>query len=175
MLAGTTCMPRPQLDRIRDGCTKILAGERDVKHAQSLLGVITWAAQCMPAISPFISRLWRVTPTAQQLHRRSITTPQGVMDDMRWWLAALHAGRGSDGRAIIPTQRLVSHTAEADAGTEWGIGGLDNARYYNAPLPASVRKRAIRNIRESSTFLELYNLLVMARVLGPGSRRGCRR
>ena len=58
MLAGTTCMPRPQLDRIRDGCTKILAGERDVKHAQSLLGVITWAAQCMPAISPFISRLW---------------------------------------------------------------------------------------------------------------------
>ena len=66
---------------------------------------------------------------------KCFTASQGVMDDMRWWLSALHAGLGSNGRAIIPTQRSVSHTAEADAGTEWGIGGLDGARYYNAPLP----------------------------------------
>ena len=168
MLTGTTCMPKEQLARIRDGCSAILAGERDRKHAQSLLGVINWAAQCMPKVSPFICRLWRVTTTAQQLNKRNITTSQGVMDDMRWWLSALHAGLGSNGRAIIPTHRSVSHTAEADAGTEWGIGGLDGARYYNAPLPASVRKRAKKKKRESSTFLELYNLLVMARVLGPG-------
>lgn len=168
MLRGTVSMPQHQLDRIHAGCTAILAGNHDRRHAESLLGVITWAAQCMPAVAPFVSRLWRATATAQKLHARTIKPPQGVHDDMRWWLAALQAGLGADGRAIIPTNRVVSHTAEADAGTEWGIGGLDGSRYYSAPLPPSVRKRAIKNKRESSTFLELYNLLVMARVMGPG-------
>ena len=63
--------------------------------------------------------------------------------------------------------RTHAHIAHADAGTEWGVGALDAKRFYKAPLPDAVRARSMRQKRESSTFLELYNLLVTARILGP--------
>ena len=136
-----------------------------MKEAESLLGVITWASQCMPQVMPFTARLWDAKNRAVEGKFRRLQVSQGLRDDMRWWLTAIEEGLGRAGTAIICVERASAVVAHADAGTEWGVGGWDDAAYYKAPLLETVRKRAIRKTRESSTFLELYNLLMMARAL----------
>ena len=167
LMRGVVRMPQRQIDKIVAGCKAILRGPYGVKEAESLLGVITWASQCMPQVMPFTARLWDAKNRAVEGKFRRLQVSQGLRDDMRWWLTAIEEGLGRAGTAIICVERASAVVAHADAGTEWGVGGWDDAAYYKAPLLETVRKRAIRKTRESSTFLELYNLLVMARALGP--------
>ena len=133
-----------------------------------MLGLVTWAAQCIPQVTPFTSCLWDATTRAQQAGTPHVKISHGIRDDMRWWIQAIAAGMGRHGTATICAQPACVDTAHADAGAEWGVGALDGTRFYGARLPDDVRARAVRKTRESSTFLELYNLLVMICVLGAG-------
>ena len=167
LVRGQIAMPERQIARIHAGCTAILHGGCTIAEAESLLGVITWASQCMPQVMPFTSRLWDATRRAVDTRHTRIQVSHGLRDDMRWWVDAISAGLGCQGRAILCVERTHAHIAHADAGTEWGVGALDAKRFYKAPLPDAVRARSMRQKREGSTFLELNNLLVTARILGP--------
>ena len=80
----------------------------------------------------------------------------------------MSAGMGRDGTAIIVRDKVVAEKGAGDAGSEWGIGGHDSNRYYKAALTEEVKQAAMRKTSLSSKFLELWQLLVMARVMGPG-------
>jgi hypothetical protein len=166
-IAGDIAMPQRQLDKLRAGCTAMLAGSATLKAAESLLGTIVWAAQCMPHVQPFTSRIWQAVATAKASSHSNILVSQGLQEDLRWWQSALDAGLGAGGKSIMHTSRTIVHRAAGDAGTEWGVGGVDATHFYRACLPDAVRAQSLCVKRESSTFLELYNLLVMARVMGP--------
>jgi site-specific DNA-cytosine methylase len=165
---GTVAMPRGQLDAIRTGCVAAADGSLETRAAASLLGVVNWAAQCLPhTAAPFVPRLRHATLAARRVGARRIKISHGLRDDMRWWINAIDAGMGASGTSFIHLQRAASHVAWGDAGSSWGVGGHDASRFYNARTPPSVMAKAHRKATTSSRFLELYQLLVMARVLGP--------
>ena len=168
LLQGTVRMPQRQLTRIQNGCEAILKEGLGTKEARSLLGVVSWASQCLERTEAFTSRLWNAVETADAIGARNIKVSHGLRDDMRWWLAALSAGMGQDGTAIIKKDKEVMEKGAGDAGSEWGIGGHDSTYYYKAALTTEVKQAAHRKAAMSSKFLELWQLLVMARVMGPG-------
>ena len=147
---------------------RVAQGGVTTGEARTLLGVMAWANQCLPQTTPFTGRLWAAVKNAPNKKEGKLKVSHGLREDMQWWLTALRRGMGADGAAIIHTQGVVGVIAAGDAGTEWGIGGHDATRFYNAELPAVVRRKAQRKTRASSKYLELYQMLVMARVLGPG-------
>ena len=167
LVAGTVKMPRRQLERIQTGCDSILQKGMQTTEARSLLGVMGWAAQCLERTAAFSSRLWAAVEAATVADARRIKVSHGLRDDMRWWIASLHAGMGTRGCAIIVHKKEVAEVAAGDAGSEWGIGGWDSQGYYKASLTEEVRAAAHRKSAMSSKFLELWQLLVMARVMGP--------
>ena len=166
LINGVVRMPQHQIDRIHTGCIRLLQEGMQVKEARSLLGVMAWAAQCMPVVTPFTTRLWAAVGNDIQ-DRTRVRVSHGLRRDLQWWTRAIEQGMGRDGKAVIPVKSQHGKMAAGDAGTEWGIGGHDTEWYYKAPLPKEVRSRAFRRKRASSKFLELYQMLVMARVMGP--------
>ena len=165
--AGAVRMPERQTSRIRAACVGMLAKQPTPGEVDTLVGVMVWAGQCMPAAAPFVTRLRAAAIRARGSKVRTMRISQAVRQDLAWWVQALDSGMAKDGAAIIPVVRQATVIAKGDAGSEWGLGAHDGAHYYSVATPPEVTRAATRKTTTSSTFLELYQMLVLARVMGP--------
>ena len=77
-------MPQRQLTRIQTGCEAVLHTGLGTREARSLLGVVSWASQCLERTEAFTSRLWNAVEVADAAGAKSIKVSHGLRDDMRW-------------------------------------------------------------------------------------------
>jgi site-specific DNA-cytosine methylase len=158
-------MPARQLDAVYDGCASVLAGGTTVGQATSLVGVLTWVSDCMDQAAPFVAALRSAADKARAAGQAEIQTSRRVLADMKWWMTAVECGMAAEGVAILPTVVRKVHAGwKGDAGSEWGMGAHDASHFYRAKHPEHVRRAAMRAKTTSSKYLELFQLLVLARL-----------
>ena len=163
--AMTASMPDGTLARIDDACSRALASGLDTKAATSLVGLMTWASACIPQAAPFVTALRYMADEAATKHLKFIRITARVRQDLSWWQQAIATHMAPGGTSILPRKVQAVHTLSADAGTEWGLGAHDDEHFYKAKHTKEVLDAAMRKKHHSSKFLELFNLLVMARVM----------
>ena len=75
------------------------------------------------------------------------------------------AWAATDAPSFLSVVQQPPVLAKGDASSEWGLGAHIQYHYYSVATPTEVTKAATRKTTTSSTFLELYQMLVMARVM----------
>ena len=156
----TAAMPQGKLQLIKDGCEKVLVGCVTKKEAMSLVGLQTWAAACIPQARTFIPALRH----AAEIATKDVHCTQRARLDAQWWLGVINKGLARDGVAILPSEVTPDIVMAGDAGSEWGMGAHSDTTFYRAATPAHVTRAAMRRTRVSSKHLELFQMLVLARV-----------
>ena len=161
---GVVEMPARIMNQLAAWCQQALDGPVTRAWAQTVVGVMQWAAQCMPQARPFVSRLRRAAEEAKEHAQSHITRSQKLRADLQWWVQAIAQGMGAQGVAVLQSRVVVMCTAQGDAGSAWGLGGYDAEAFYNAPWPQQVMNKAMRKSRPDSKYMELFQTLVMARM-----------
>ena len=156
MLQGT-------LQRLQQACSTGLDAGMTTKAAASLVGLMTWASSCMPQASAFVTALRYAEAKARMGNLRFVHLTARIKADLRWWQRAadLTSCRNA---SILQTKVTAARVLHGDAGTEWGLGGYDGTTFYKAKHTPDVLRAAMRHKRHISKFLELFNVLVMARM-----------
>ena len=144
--AGVVRMPVRQTARIRAACSAMLTASPLLVEVDTLVGVMVWAGQCMPAAAPFVRRLRSALIKGRTNKTRALRLSASVRQDLAWWVKAIDAGMGGDGAAIIPVVRQPTAIAKGDAGSEWGIGAHDDSHYYSVATPPEVTRAATRKL-----------------------------
>ena len=162
--AMTASMPSGTLARIDTACATATVDGITTKAAASLVGQQTWAAACVPQAAPFVTALRFATTAAQRNGHAHVRVTERVRADLNWWREVVASGSAAKGVSILQGGATIAHTLHADAGTEWGLGAYDAEHFYKAKHTPQILAAAKRRKAHSSKFLELFNLLVMARV-----------
>ena len=117
----------------------------------------------MPQASAFVTALRYAEAKARMGNLRFVHLTARIKADLRWWQRAadLTSCRNA---SILQTKVTAARVLHGDAGTEWGLGGYDGTTFYKAKHTPDVLRAAMRHKRHSSKFLELFNVLVMARI-----------
>ena len=159
----TATMPQGTLERLQQACSIGLETGMTTKAAASLVGLMTWASSCMPQASAFVTALRYAETKARMENLRFVHLTARIKADLRWWQRAadLTSCRNA---SILQTKVTAARVLHGDAGTEWGLGGYDGTTFYKAKHTPDILRAAMRHKRHSSKFLELFNVLVMARI-----------
>ena len=138
MVNMTAAMPAQQLLRLDEQCSALATHDMTVSDAQSLVGVMTWAAACIPQAHTFVAAIRHACATARASKAKFIKRSQRVRADATWWVAAVRSGLASNGVAVLPVQQAPAVVIAGDAGSEWGMGAHGGGCYYKVRTPAHV-------------------------------------
>ena len=163
--AMTAAMPAKTLTELRAGCATVVAKRHiPTKAAASLVGVMSWAAACIPHARTFVSALRHAENVARKAGNANIKATNRVVADARWWVEAIDGGMAAHGVTVIPAVKRVACLFKGDAGSLWGMGAHSDDVFYKAKTPPHVTKAAMRTRATSSKYLELFQMLVLARL-----------
>ena len=140
-------------------------------HWERLTGILWYVVRCVPMATPHLQPIMETTIRARRTRSRAKPS-RAAMQSLDWWsstLRLIHDGHGASwhGEALLPRSLTSVTVASGDAGSEWGMGAIDDRHYYSQKWPAHMWDAVQRTKSTSSLHMEALQLLVAARVLGP--------
>jgi hypothetical protein len=92
------------------------------KQCEKLAGSLAWAAKVVDLGRSYSRSLWDFMTTFSATHRRVLSLPQVVLDDLTWWIAALTLRNGV--RLFQDPALRIQYHLYTDASTSTGYGGF---------------------------------------------------
>ena len=139
------------------------------RHWNHLVVVLWFVSPCVRAAIPHTYAIAKAA--AQACHtNRAILKTLAVQSALDWWVHFTDEIANPDsqwhGGSITPIKHREVNICMGDAGSEWGMGGLDRNHYFYAKWPDHEWQAVQRRKSSSSLHMEALQVLVAARALG---------